>query len=34
MYNVKEKGGKPGRKPYPMVKEIYTETSSLRTFKK
>jgi hypothetical protein len=32
---LKEKGGKPGRKsintPFPIVKEIHTETSSLRT---
>ncbi len=35
MYTVKCKGGKPGRKPYPlpMLKEIHTETSSLRTLK-
>jgi hypothetical protein len=31
-YTVKEKGGKPDRKPYPLphVLENYTETSSLR----
>jgi hypothetical protein len=39
LYNVKEEGGKPDRKPYdppppfPMVSEIHTETSSLRTLK-
>jgi hypothetical protein len=35
LYTVKEKGGKPDRKPYPftMVSEIHTETSSLRTLK-
>ncbi len=36
LYMVKEKGGKPDRKPYrlPMVLEIHTETSSLRTLRK
>jgi hypothetical protein len=33
LYNVKAKGGKPDRKPYLMVEEIYTETLSLRTVK-
>jgi hypothetical protein len=35
IYTVKEKGGKPNRKPhpFPMVQEIHTETSSLRTLK-
>jgi hypothetical protein len=29
VYTVKEKEGKPDRKPYPLPYEIYTETSSL-----
>jgi hypothetical protein len=35
LYTVKEKGGKPDSIPYPspLVYEIHTETSSLRTFK-
>jgi hypothetical protein len=35
VYTVKEKGGKPDRKPYslPYGLEIHTETSGLRTFK-
>jgi hypothetical protein len=36
VYTVKEKGGTPDRKPYPltpMVKEIRTDTSCLRTLK-
>jgi hypothetical protein len=35
MNSVKEKGGKPDRKPhpFPIVSEIYTETSSLITLK-
>jgi hypothetical protein len=34
LYTEKEKGGKPDRKPYfPMVSEIHTVTSSLRTLK-
>jgi hypothetical protein len=35
LYTVKEKGGKPHRKPYPLYigLEIHTETSSLRTLK-
>ncbi len=35
LYTLKEKGGKPDIIPYPspLVYEIHTETSSLRTFK-
>jgi hypothetical protein len=33
LYTVKDKGGKPDRKPYSMVEEIHTETLSLRTVK-
>jgi hypothetical protein len=32
LYTVKEKGGKPDRKPHPFQK-IHTETSSLKTLK-
>jgi hypothetical protein len=35
LYTVKEKGGKPDRKPYPLPYglRIHAETSSLRTLK-
>ncbi len=36
LYTVKEKGGKPDRKPYPLpygLSNPYTETSSLKTLK-
>jgi hypothetical protein len=34
VYTVKEKGGKPDRKPHPLpFGEIHTETSNLRTLK-
>jgi hypothetical protein len=36
LYTIKEKGGKPDRKPYPIpygFSEIHTETSGPRTLK-